>query len=59
MDVNVKSLIQKLLGLQQGLSEMGLFRKNTLQLPLQSISLGVQSENARLILNYEIQLIVH
>lgn len=40
----------KWLGLPQCLSEMGLFGRNTLQLPLQSISLDYKQEKTRLVL---------
>lgn len=50
MDGIANSFIRKWLGLPQGLSETGLFRKNILQLPLQSIRLGYKQEKTRLIL---------
>lgn len=50
MDGLAKSYIRKWLGLARCLSEVGLFSRNTLQLPLQSISLGYKQEKARLVL---------
>ena len=44
------SFIRKWLGLPRCFSETGLFGRNTLQLPLQSISLGYKQEKTRLIL---------
>ncbi len=50
MDGKANSFIRKWLGLSRCLSETGLFGKNTLQLPLQSISLGYKQEKTRLVL---------
>ena len=50
MDGKANSFIRKCLGLPRCLSETGLFGKNTLQLPLQSISLGYMQEKTRLLL---------
>lgn len=50
MDGKVKSFIRKWLGLPRCLSETGLFGKNTLHLPLQSINLGYKQEKIRLVL---------
>ena len=50
MDRKANSFIRKWLGLPRCLSEMGIFVKNALQLPLQSISLGYMQERTRLVL---------
>lgn len=50
MDAKANSFIRKWLGLPRCLSETGLFGKNILQLPLQSISLGYKQEKSRLVL---------
>ncbi len=50
MDGKANAFIRKWLGLPRCLSETGLFGKNTLQLPLQSISLGYKQEKTRLVL---------
>ncbi|XP_077382825.1 5-azacytidine-induced protein 2 isoform X1 [Festucalex cinctus] len=50
MDGKANSFIRKWLGLPRCLSETGLFGKNALQLPLQSISLGYMQEKSRLVL---------
>ncbi|CAJ1057939.1 hypothetical protein F2P79_020824%2C partial [Xyrichtys novacula] len=50
MDGKANSFIRKWLGLPRCLSETGLFGRNTLQLPLQSISLGYMQEKTRLVL---------
>ncbi len=50
MDGLANSFIRKWLGLPRCLSEVGLFGRNTLQLPLRSISLGYKQEKARLVL---------
>ena len=50
MDGKANSFIRKWLGLPRCFSDTGLFGKNTLQLPLQSISLGYKQEKTRLLL---------
>ncbi|RXN29065.1 hypothetical protein ROHU_018794 [Labeo rohita] len=50
MDGKANSFIRKWLGLPRCLSETGLFGKNMLQLPLQSIQLGYMQEKTRLVL---------
>ena len=50
MDAKANNLIRKWFGLPLSLSNVGLFGKNTLQLPLKSISLGYRQEKARLVL---------
>ncbi|KAI4884285.1 hypothetical protein NFI96_019991 [Prochilodus magdalenae] len=50
MDGKANSFIQKWLGLPRCLSETGLFGRNILKLPLQSISLGYKQEKTRLVL---------
>lgn len=50
MDGKANSFTRKWLGLPRCLSEVGLFGRNTLQMPLQSISLGYKLEKARLVL---------
>lgn len=50
MDGKANLLIRKWLGFPQCLSETGLFGKNTLQLPLLSISLGYMQEKNRMVL---------
>ena len=50
MDGKANSFIRKWLGLPRCLSEVGLFGKNTLQLPLQSITMGYMQEKARMVL---------
>ena len=50
MDGKANSFIRKWLGLPRCFSETGLFGRNTLQLLLQSISLGYKQEKTRLIL---------
>ena len=50
MDGKANAFIRKWLGPQRCLSETGLFGKNALQLPLQSISLGYMQEKTRLVL---------
>lgn len=47
MDAKANKCIRKWLGLPWGLSNIGLFGKNTLQLPLTSINLGYRQEKAR------------
>ena len=51
MDAKANSSIRKWLGLPRSLSNIGLFGKNTLQLPLKSINLGYRQEKARLVLD--------
>lgn len=50
MDGLANSLIRKWLGLPRCFSEVGLFGRNTLQLPLRSIIVGYKQEKARLVL---------
>lgn len=50
MDRLANSIIRKWLGLPRCLSDIGLFGRNTLQLPLRSISLGYRQEKARMVL---------
>ncbi len=50
MDGKANAFIRKWLGLPRCLSEMGIFGRNNLQLPLQSISLGYKQEKTRLVL---------
>ncbi len=50
MDGKANSFIRKWLGLPHCLCETGLFGKNALQLPLQSINLGYMQEKSRLVL---------
>ncbi|RXN06597.1 hypothetical protein ROHU_032706 [Labeo rohita] len=50
MDGKANSFIRKWLGLPRCLSETGLFGRNMLQLPLQSIQLGYMQEKTRLVL---------
>ena len=50
MDGLANSFIRKWLGLPRCLSDVGLFGRNSLQLPLRSISLGYKQEKARLVL---------
>lgn len=50
MDGKAKAFIRKWLGPPQCLSESGLFGKNVLHLPLQSITLGYRQEKSRLVL---------
>ncbi|XP_028460234.1 uncharacterized protein LOC114572707 [Perca flavescens] len=50
MDGKANTFFQNWLGLPCCLSETGLFGRNTLQLPLQSISLGYKQEKTRLVL---------
>lgn len=50
MDGLANSFIRKWLGLPRCFSEVGLFGRNTLQLPLRSISGGYKQEKARLVL---------
>lgn len=44
------SFIRKWLGLPRCLSETGIFRKNMLQLALQSVTMGYKQEKARLVM---------
>ncbi|KAL2099527.1 hypothetical protein ACEWY4_003921 [Coilia grayii] len=50
MDRLANSFIKKWLGLPRCLSDVGLFGRNMLQLPLRSISQGYRQEKARLVL---------
>lgn len=50
MDAKANSFIRKWLGLPRCLSNIGLFGKCTLQLPLMSISLGYRQQKARVVL---------
>ncbi|KAL6468407.1 hypothetical protein MHYP_G00240840 [Metynnis hypsauchen] len=50
MDAKANSFIRKWLGLPRSLSNVGLFGRNILQLPLKSIDLGYKQEKARLVL---------
>jgi len=50
MDSKANNYIRKWLGLPRGLSSVGLFGRNALQLPLRSILLGYRQEKARLVL---------
>lgn len=50
MDGKANSFIRKWLGLPRCLSETGLFGKNMLQLPLQSIQMCYMQEKTRLVL---------
>lgn len=50
MDGKANAFIRKWLRLPRCLSETGLFGRNTLQLPFQSISLGYKKEKTRLVL---------
>ncbi|XP_039516167.1 receptor-type tyrosine-protein phosphatase beta-like [Pimephales promelas] len=50
MDELANSFIRKWLGLPRCLSEVGLFGRNTLQLPLRSIGLGYKQEKARMVM---------
>ena len=50
MDGLANSFIRKWLGLPRCLSDVGLFGRTTLQLPLRSISLGYKQEKARMVL---------
>ncbi|KAJ8332759.1 hypothetical protein SKAU_G00416550 [Synaphobranchus kaupii] len=50
LDGLANSFIRKWLGLPRCLSDVGLFGRNTLQLPLHSISLGYKQEKARMVL---------
>lgn len=50
MDRLANSFIRKWLGLPRCLSDVGLFGRNTLQLPLRSIGLGYKQEKTRLVL---------
>ncbi|KAL2095427.1 hypothetical protein ACEWY4_010146 [Coilia grayii] len=50
MDRLANSFIKKWLGLPRYLSDVGLFGRNMLQLPLRSISQGYRQEKARLVL---------
>lgn len=47
MDAKANKCIRKWLGLPWGLSNIGLFGKNILQLPLKSINLGYRQEKVR------------
>ena len=50
MDAKANNFIRKWLGLPWSLSNVGLFGKNTFQLPMKSINLGYRQEKARLVL---------
>ncbi len=50
LDGLANSFIRKWLGLPRCLSDVGLFGRNTLQLPLRSIGLGYKQEKARMVL---------
>lgn len=50
LDGKTNSFIRKWLGLSRCLSETGLFGRNMLQLPLQSITMGYKQEKARLVM---------
>lgn len=50
MDTKANSFIRKWLGLLRCFSKTGLFRRNALQVPLQSISMGYKQEKIRLVL---------
>ena len=50
MDGLANSSIRKWLGLPRCLSDVGLFGRNMLQLPLRSIGLGYKQEKARMVL---------
>ncbi|KAJ8333569.1 hypothetical protein SKAU_G00415770 [Synaphobranchus kaupii] len=50
LDGLANPFIRKWLGLPRCLSDVGLFGRNTLQLPLHSISLGYKQEKARMVL---------
>ncbi|KAJ8338476.1 hypothetical protein SKAU_G00374420 [Synaphobranchus kaupii] len=50
LDGLANSFIRKWLGLPRCLSDVGLFGRNTIQLPLHSISLGYKQEKARMVL---------
>ncbi|KAK0146566.1 hypothetical protein N1851_014105 [Merluccius polli] len=50
MDGLANSSIRKWLGLPRCLSDVGLFGRNMLQLPLRSIGLGYKQERARMVL---------
>ena len=50
MDGKANAFIRKWLGPPRWISETGLFGKNALQLPLQSIALGYMQEKTRLVL---------
>lgn len=49
MDAKANNFIRKWLGLPRGLSNVALFGKNMLTLPLKSISLGYKQEKVRLV----------
>lgn len=49
MDLRTNSYLRKWLGILRCLSNMALFRRNTLQLPLISVSLGYYQEKVRLL----------
>lgn len=49
MDKKANSYIRKWLGLPRGLSNVALFRRNILELPLKFISLGYKQEKVRLL----------
>lgn len=50
MDAKANHCIRNWLGFSQSLSNIGMFGKATLQLPLRSINLGYGQEKARLVL---------
>ena len=50
MDAKTSSFIRKWLGLPRGHSSASLYGKNTLQLPLKSITIGYRQEKARLVM---------
>ena len=50
MDILANSYIQKWLGLPRYFSDTGLFRANSLQLPIQSVTPGCKQEKSRLVL---------